>query len=114
MANFVHRKNTDDGPRYRVWNTVVDRYETPPLTRGEVIEYLDNPNAAERVARADENGTSSKLGDARDPDGPWDTETCEVCGGFHHAFVERAHGQCARCGEAEFDRPHGPPCVVGA
>lgn len=126
MATFVHRRNTPAGPRYRVWNTVVDAYETAPLTREETLAYLrerDRVAAAEateqRIARADTHGTSSRLGDTRDPHGPWDTERCEDwpgggkgCGRFHHAFVasERHTHDCKWCGEPESERHHGPPC----
>lgn len=128
MATFVHRRNTPAGPRYRVWSTVVDAYETAPLTREDAIAYLlerDRGAAeravAERIAGADAKGTSSRLGDTRDPDGPWDTERCEDwsgggkgCGRFHHAFVpsepERHTQDCKWCGEPEGERHHGPPC----
>jgi len=81
MATFVHRKNTPEGPRYRVWDTEVDRYATPPLTRAEMalclkvyIHDIETYNPEERLARADLKGTSSLLREKRDPDGPWDDE----------------------------------------
>lgn len=117
MATFVHRKNTSDGPRYRVWNTVVDVYETAPLTRAEVAQYLDRRDfhggAEERLARTDASGTSSLRGDTRDMDGPWDVERCEGkggCGRFHHAYAEGVNG-CSWCGEARSDKGHAPPCL---
>lgn len=119
MANFVHRQNTPAGPRYRVWNTVVDAYETEPLTREAVASYLNRRDfhggSKERLARADLRGTSSLRGETRDMDGPWDVERCEGrggCGGFHHAYVERADGECSWCGEAKGDRAHGNPCIA--
>lgn len=91
MANFVHARETPEGLRYRVWNTVVDAYETEPLTREEVIDYLiarDLENlrkeAAERLTRADQWGTSSRV-DVLDPrtlTDPWDAERCYTCGGW--------------------------------
>lgn len=117
MATFVHRQNTPNGPRYRVWNTVVDTYETPPLSRDEAAAYLDrrdmHARPEERLARADLLGTSSLRGDTRDMDGPWDVERCEGtggCGRFHHAYTARVDGSCSWCGEPESDRGHGAPC----
>lgn len=113
MGRIVHR-----GPGgYRVWSTVVDQYLTPVLTRAEVILWLsrhDDPplsmasEPGARVARADASGTS-RIADTRSVEA-WDTERCDGCGDFHHAYRARPDGTCAGCGDPEAHPVHGTPC----
>lgn len=121
MATFVHARRRTPGGQvfYRVWNTVVDQYETAPLTFEEALAYLtgeltlpspardkaeeafeaveqslsglegllkftrdsrgsSDPHtfleARERLARAFNFGTSSRLGDRDDLDSDWKKE----------------------------------------
>jgi len=152
MATFVHARRRDGQLLFRVWNTVVDKYETGPLTRDQVLAYLTGEllieseakrtadealgavfgafggmgmrvtpveaahtrsEALERLARAAQNGTSSRMGDKDDLDGEWDTEKCDECGAFHHEFQQDSHGLCRWCGEPKDDEDagHGPACT---
>lgn len=72
MATFIHRCNTPDGPRYREWCTVTDTYSTELMTRAEMLVYLGR-HGDERLARADETGTSSRVSGPRPMD-RWDKE----------------------------------------
>lgn len=119
MATFVHRRDTSEGPRYRVWNTIVDQYETAELTRDACADYLltrslTHPvHVAERLTRADARGTSSRL-DERDMAGPWDQEVCRECNRYHHVFESREAGvRCRLCGEPHADAGHSTPCAPG-
>lgn len=78
MGWLIHRRNTEDGPRYRLWSTSVDAYITEELTRDEAFDFLltdyvekATRDIRQRLERADERGTSSLLGDTRDMDAPW-------------------------------------------
>lgn len=87
MADFVHR----NGAEYRLWGSIVDAYLTPPLSRDAMRRFLTgtrNPTgrataqeAEERLAHADEHGTSQH-GHTR-PASEWKQERC---------VVERARG----------------------
>lgn len=118
MPRFVHCRETSDGVRFREWSSVVDAYTTEPLTREEMVDHLrrsavtDFERAVdERLDRAQQTGTSALSGEgAAALSEPWETEICQRCGRFHHAFVARSKGRCSQCGEAENDRAHRPPC----
>lgn len=117
MGHFIHRKGT----RYRVWSTVVDKYISRSMTRGQMVKYLIREGLREfeqridadvsaRMSRVDRLGTSSLMGDSRDAT-KWDTERCDHCGGFHHDFELRlSDGMCRSCGEPEGDTSHKSPC----
>lgn len=112
MVEIIHR----NGNRYRLWYTIPDQYGTPPMTRAEMLEYLmadgaTRREASERLARADENGTSV-IGATREATA-WDTERCNQCAGFHHAYDPREDGTCKDCGEPKRDRQHRRPCAGG-
>lgn len=116
MGGSIHR----NGDRYRVWSSNASQYVTPPMTRAEMAEHLRMTatgrreampeNIEGRLARADEKGTSA-LRDTRDAT-KWETERCDGCGRFHHAFRVDAYGFCAECGEIEHSKAHRPPCVA--
>ena len=118
MGTIIHRKGT----RYRVWSTVVDKYITRSMTRGQMAKYLireatrdfmdDIVRATEeRMKLATLHGTSSRMGCSRDTT-KWDTERCDKCGGFHHKFELRpSDGNCRICGEHGGDTAHKPPCM---
>ena len=117
MGRSIHR----NGDRYREWSSICDQYATAPMTRAEMAAHLaettDSRRDAtparieERLARADAQGTSAH-GDTRDAT-TWDTERCDGCGSFHHAFTPQ-HGDanCANCGESQDDTAHSAPCVL--
>lgn len=109
----IHR----NGDRYRDWSSICDQYNTAPMTRAEMLAYLterrgpheDAPEA--RLQRADDNGTSAKDG-KRDAT-TWDTERCDRCASFHHAFARReTDGLCADCGHPERHVSHRSPCIT--
>lgn len=109
MARFVHR----NGDRYRLWSTNDDRYITEPLTRDEMVQHLQKRafddavrEIAERIARADAQGTSEIGNGPRDATS-WDEEECPVCDRMHHPFSKD------RCCDDEPDHPrHGPRCKL--
>lgn len=114
MGNSIHR----NGDRYREWSTVVDAYTTEPLTRAEMFDYLETfrrdqhrclADIEARLARADKRGTSALDREPRDAT-RWDTERCERCETFHHAYAPREDGSCKGCGEGADDVSHRPPC----
>ena len=125
MPRFIHARVTPDGVRFREWSTIVDKYLTPPLTREEMAERLVEAEAdaferakrevAVRLDRTATCGSSQQYRD-QDPDElaePWDTEVCDGCGGFHHAFETRAGDRdCRQCGNPADDRAHGEACQV--
>lgn len=128
MGYLIHARNTPDGLRFREWSTTVDKYTTAPMTREEMHAYLRREADAEalraarrvksaiddRLDRTAKNGTSDQRfhnGDGQELALPWETETCDECGSFHHAFTPRAHdGLCSACGEDESGEDHLPPC----
>jgi len=129
MSQYIHRRNTPNGPRYRIWGTSTDSYLTEDMTREEAEIYLrmefrleSEPALREgtlklleqelevRFARADATGTSCRSS-LRSMDG-WDTERCTHCGTFHHEFDLRLNdGLCRHCGETPGDRAHRPQCM---
>ena len=116
MGQTIHRKGT----RYRLWSTVLDKYVTGTMTRGEMTRYIVAQarrefessivrDTEERMARAARNGTSSRVEPVRDAT-KWDTEVCH-CSRFHHKFELRTSDRnCCSCGEPEEDLTHKPPC----
>ena len=116
MGQIIHRKGT----RYRLWSTCTDTYVTPSMTRGQMAKYIVRQatqefefnigrDTEERMKRAAETGTSSRMGCTRDAT-KWDTERCR-CGRFHHTFeLRESDGDCRVCGEPETDIAHKPPC----
>jgi hypothetical protein len=40
MGQQVHKRETPDGTRYRVWSTVSGGYSTPPMTEDQVLRWL--------------------------------------------------------------------------
>ena len=85
MAQMIHCRIRDGERKYKVWSTVVDAYITKELTRTELQELLLKEVLStaranftrefpERVARAEDRGTSSMLREeAVDLNGPWET-----------------------------------------
>lgn len=114
MARWIERKNTPNGPRYREWVSVVDKYNTPELTREEMLEHLHWYEDREaRLERTDIQGTSILEGShkSRDMLSDWTLERCDYCGVFHHPFKTiNPQGTCQGCGEKEDDRSHRQPC----
>lgn len=119
MGRSIHR----NGDRYREWSSICDQYVTPPMTRAEMAEHLaettDSRRDAtparieERLARADAQGTSAH-DDTRDAT-TWDTERCDHCATFHHAFAPGPLNdpeRCADCGATEGYIAHHPPCAA--
>lgn len=116
MAHQIHRR----GDKYRLWSTVTDGYLTPPLTKTEIrrriiswsmqdYERNLNQEVDVQLARASKQGTSSRLG-TRDTT-KWETERCQKCACFHHAFeVRLSDGNCGVCGEPKVQASHGGPC----
>jgi hypothetical protein len=110
VARSIHRRDTPEGPRYRVWSSIVDAYLCDPLGREGIVEWLranEDPDrypgeTDARLARADAQGTSL-LGRNR-PMSTWEVERCEGCGGFHHALTDTC------CDDAADDPCHGPAC----
>ena len=117
MGRSIHR----NGDQYREWSSIVDCYVTEPMSRDEMLKHLKDSaiqdllarvsdEIEERLERADKNGTSSYVSTPRDAT-KWETEICQKCGSFHHAFVLReSDGNCRHCGEPLADRTHNPPC----
>lgn len=68
----------------------------------------------ERLARADQRGTSARDRSPREsPDDEWEIERCD-CGSFHHEYQPREPGApCVACGELAEDQSHRPPCEPG-
>lgn len=83
MGQMIHCRIRDGERKYKVWSTVVDAYITEELTRTELQDLLlkealstARANFArdfpERVARAEDRGTSSLMGEEPvDLNGPW-------------------------------------------
>ena len=128
MPRHIHARLTKSGWRYREWSTIVDAYCTIASGAGRMRAYLldgytghevkmgsADRDISERLERARTNGTSCVVDVyKRDVSGPWDTERCETCGGFHHAFEPAAdqgpEGDCKACDDIENDCVHGPKC----
>lgn len=116
MGQFIHR----NGSEYRVWSTFTDSYVTTAGDRDGIAEYLleeaiaeAKKDIAERLARADANGTSAMFG-KRDAT-KWDEERCGVCLAWHHPFVSKGgigRAGCDRCGDPRRKPWHGPLCEV--
>ncbi len=118
MGRHIHRRDTPDGPRYRLWSTNSDSYVGKPMTRAQMIarlmrmEIIDaRRRTDERMETADACGSSN--GEARDVAGPWDRERCGECSGFHHEFQEAYGGNCSTCGEPREFISHEPACTAG-
>ena len=126
MGNWFDARLTPDGWRFRRWNSIVDCYTTPPLAESDARDVMTESYTGlelrtgiatrdidERIARAKVNGTTAlPAAYQQDIHGPWETERCGECSGFHHAFDRRPEdGLCAWCGEPASDRSHGPVCV---
>ena len=130
VGQLIHGRKRDGQWRYRIWSTVCDAYTTKELTEAqlrrelmrdytprEVAYAVPEQDIPRRLARVHENGTSSL--DDRSPDdvgGPWDTEPCDGCGGFHHEYKPRSDGACGWCGNTADDDEHGPQdqCLAAA
>lgn len=90
MAEAVHARNTEQGLRFRVWNSGSDSYRTEEMTEEELRKYLredvirtaiekcldDIRKIGDRVHRAATRGTSAVFGvpTTRDLDAPWNEE----------------------------------------
>lgn len=83
MGQLIHTKQTPDGVRFRLWSTNSDNYLTDEMTEAETREYIlkvavcetierHNREIEGRIQQAISNGTSSMIGDSRDPNGDWD------------------------------------------
>lgn len=129
MAEIIHALRRGKRMRYRIWGTCTDTYLTEEMSAKDLRAYLidrcftpwDVRNGraksqiAERIARADANGTSAFDRSREDLDGPWEEERCRECGGFHHAFeASVAPLICAVCGNEPCDPAHGPRCAAKA
>ena len=124
MSHIVHARRVNHAIRYRVWSTVADAYFTPEMTEAEAREWLleeareqarrlierANVEITERLQRAIIRGNSAYGSRIVDIDQPWETERCEKCSCFHHAFIRRDDGRCRECGETEDDLSHKPAC----
>jgi hypothetical protein len=125
MGSFIHARRTPVGMRYRIWSTIVDAYTTDVMDecalRRELMrdysprerEYgVPDRDILARLERAHRNGTSEmNFEGPSEIDEPWETERCDGCGGFHHAYKPCSDGTCGHCGELGSDRSHGPACV---
>ena len=130
MAQLIHGRKRKGQWRYRIWSTVCDQYASGELTEAQLRkelmrdytprekEYgLPKAEIPQRLARIHENGTSSL--DDRSPSdvtGPWETERCDGCGGFHHAFEPGRDASCKVCGDPADDDQHRPQdeCLAAA
>lgn len=125
MPRWIEARRVDGELRFREWSSIVDKYVTAPMTREAMAAHLlwdytaretASGFAAEDIAaRLDRAGTrgSSALGTPpSELDEPWNTERCDGCGGFHHAFDPWPDGICGECGEPESDRSHREPCAA--
>jgi len=132
MGLVIHaRRSPENTILYRLWSTISDAYATDVLTEEELREALleDAKHRAQRmideavheanyrIERANTYGTSERVFAIDDLlpskiNGPWNTERCEHCGGFHHDFVPQPEctGHCNNCGEAANEAWHTLPC----
>lgn len=116
MPRWIERRNTPEGPRYREWSSILDKYCTPEMIREEMTEYLRYFRAIEpieeRLNRVDKTGTSLlDNSHVRDMNSDWQTERCDGCGRFHHDFKLRESDRlCSGCGEPKDDSGHEVPC----
>jgi len=86
MAQEIHARKTEENEvRFRVWSTIADGYLTEEMTEAEVREWTLKSavcNAIEQhlrdvdscIQRTITNGTSSRIGDTRNLNAPWDEE----------------------------------------
>lgn len=123
---MIHARLIGDVWRFRVWSTICDAYISeemtakrierellPHYTVYEISSGYAKKDIAKRLARTTKNGTSSMIpGDKQDVHGPWATEKCEKCNGFHHEFatVGEVDWRCKVCGERRHMVQHGPKC----
>lgn len=123
MGRMVHARLRGGEWRFREWSTIVDKYVTDEGSEAEMAAYLRDDYSPrevrygvpereipERLERAKRQGTSALTGERADVNGPWETERCDGCGGFHHAFERDGNGRCVVCGEPESERSHGAAC----
>ncbi len=119
MSHGVHRCDTPEGPRYRVWSSVVDAYLTEPMTRTEMARHLayefpshnrrrHHDEIEKRLARCDVQGTSVYGGQRTTT--MWDAERCAYCAKFHHSYWPDEDAACALCGEHVDNGAHRGPC----
>lgn len=127
MATIIHGRIRDGEWRYRLWNTSCDQYEGDEMSeatlRAELlhdytpreVEYnVPERDIPARLARVHAQGNSYRdTTRVDDINGPWETERCNECGGFHHAYDPREDGDCKQCGEGARDQGHAPPCKGG-
>lgn len=86
---------------------LLDNFSLRDFSLRAVREGAAEREISERIQRANEKGTSHRICSHRDDlDGPWDTERCEMCGCFHHAFDPDDEGECEQCGELADDDAH--------
>lgn len=92
MALIIHCRLKDGKSVFRVWSSTSDQYVTEELTeegvRQELLQeevrrtiesfFTENPK---EINRAKETGTSSRLEDAHDLNGPWEEEVGKEEGG---------------------------------
>lgn len=122
MAKWWDARETPEGWRFRRWCSITDKYATDPLDEAAAQQEMSDDysvrdvrsghaasHIAGRLARAKVNGTTLLIaGCEQDIHGPWQTELCDDCGHFHHAFeLRESDGMCASCGERE----HPAGCV---
>ncbi len=87
MSQYIHARKTEKGElQFRIWSDNSDSYTSDEMTEDELREWelkvavcraieQHNREIDQRVQRARENGTSSRMmGDTRDLNGPWDEE----------------------------------------
>jgi len=124
VSRIIHARRINGTIRYRVWETIVDQYVSSEMTPDEAREWLVQEaheeaqralevaikQVTERMGRASVAGTSLIRPDACELNDPWETERCEECGCFHHAYVPDKSGRCGDCGEPRRDRSHKPVC----
>jgi len=85
MSHVIHARKIKKRILFRIWSTVSDSYLTEEMTEKELREYtlVDAVKKAielylreidDRVQRACETGTSSRIKHTHDLTAPWDKE----------------------------------------
>lgn len=114
MPHTIHARRRGNRWVYRDWSTITDCYHTPQLGPDAMTAYLIRSGDSlwetlARMERARKTGSSSYVDKVVGATGPWETERCRKCAGFHHAYRKGARG-CRECGETRGDPMHGLEC----